>query len=101
VTDAAEVFTYLIVDGENIDATLGNSVLGRRPNPEERPRWGRVRDFAPREWGQPEYVSLQLADLTDNGMFLFDLEDDVRGFNPPSPRVRIIAIDDFDPLRYL
>jgi len=190
VTDAAEVFTYLIVDGENIDATLGNSVLGgRRPNPEERPRWDRVRDFAQREWGQPvkglfflnatsgqlpssfvqallaldyrpiplagtsaekvvdigiqrtlealedrpgdvllashdgdfvpqvtrllgdgrrvgvvgfrEYVSMRLADLTENGMYLFDLEDDVRGFNGLLPRVRIIPIDDFDPLRYL
>jgi putative heme uptake system protein len=190
VTDAAEVFTYLIVDGENIDATLGNSVLGgRRPNPEERPRWDRVRDFAQREWRQPvkglfflnatsgqlpssfvqallaldyrpiplagtsaekvvdigiqrtlealedrpgdvllashdgdfvpqvtrllgdgrrvgvvgfrEYVSMRLADLTENGMYLFDLEDDVRGFNDLLPRVRIIPIDDFDPLRYL
>ena len=34
--------TYLLVDGENIDATLGMSVLGRRPEPEERPRWDRV-----------------------------------------------------------
>jgi len=45
--------TYLLVDGENIDATLGQSVLGRRPNPEERPRWERVRDFATELWGQP------------------------------------------------
>jgi hypothetical protein len=37
---------FLIVDGENIDATLGASVLGRRPAPEERPRWDRVRDYA-------------------------------------------------------
>jgi putative heme uptake system protein len=34
-------------------------------------------------------------------MYLFDLEDDVRGFNDLLPRVRIIPIDDFDPLRYL
>ncbi len=45
--------TYLIVDGENIDATLGVSVLGRRPNPDERPRWDRVRDFAQEVWQQP------------------------------------------------
>ena len=37
--------TYLLVDGENIDATLGMSVLGRRPEPEERPRWDRVLSF--------------------------------------------------------
>ena len=45
--------TYLILDGENIDVTLGNSVLGRKPGPEERPRWERVRDFAAGAWGQP------------------------------------------------
>ena len=45
--------TYLLVDGENIDATLGVSVLGRRPNPDERPRWERVRDFAQEVWQQP------------------------------------------------
>ena len=40
-----EETTYLLVDGENIDATLGLSVLGRRPEPDERPRWDRVRDY--------------------------------------------------------
>jgi uncharacterized protein len=45
--------TYLLVDGENIDATLGQSVLGRRPVPEERPRWDRVREFAASVWKQP------------------------------------------------
>jgi putative heme uptake system protein len=45
--------TYLLVDGENIDATLGLSVLGHRPNPEERPRWDRISEFASRTWGQP------------------------------------------------
>ncbi len=34
--------TYVLVDGENIDATLGQSILGRRPNPHERPRWDRL-----------------------------------------------------------
>jgi uncharacterized protein len=45
--------TFLVVDGENIDATLGVSVLGRRPAPEERPRWDRVRDYARAVWDQP------------------------------------------------
>ena len=45
--------TFLLVDGENIDATLGGSLLGRRPAPEERPRWDRVRDFARDTWAQP------------------------------------------------
>jgi uncharacterized protein len=45
--------TFLLVDGENIDATLGGSLLGRRPAPEERPRWDRVRDHARDLWDQP------------------------------------------------
>ena len=45
--------TYLLVDGENIDATLGTSILGRRPRPEERPRWERLLQFAREGWGQP------------------------------------------------
>ena len=48
-----ESVTYLIVDGENIDATLGNSVLDRRPAPAERPRWERLREFAHDTWQQP------------------------------------------------
>ena len=44
--------TYLLVDGENLDATLGMSVLNRRPNPEERPRWNRVLRHVERAWGQ-------------------------------------------------
>jgi uncharacterized protein len=45
--------TFLLVDGENIDATLGGSLLGRRPAPEERPRWDRVREHARAVWDQP------------------------------------------------
>ena len=40
------VLTYVLVDGENIDATLGTSILGRRPQPDERPRWDRLLSFA-------------------------------------------------------
>jgi len=45
--------TFLLVDGENIDATLGGSLLGRRPAPEERPRWDRVREYSRTVWEQP------------------------------------------------
>jgi putative heme uptake system protein len=45
--------TYVLVDGENIDATLGGAILGRRPRPEERPRWERLLQFAEEKWGQP------------------------------------------------
>lgn len=181
--------TYVLVDGENIDATLGGSVLGRRPNPEERPRWERVRDFAANRWGQPvralfflnatsgqlpmtfiqallameyrpiplagdhtqkvvdigiqrtidalrdrpgdvllashdgdfvdqlaglidgdrrigilgfrEFVNLRFSELADQGVQIFDLEDDVDCFMEPLPRVRIIPLDAFDPTRFL
>lgn len=49
----SERATYVLVDGENIDATLGQSILGRRPNPHERPRWDRLLQFAEDAWGQP------------------------------------------------
>ncbi|WP_062461011.1 NYN domain-containing protein [Demequina soli] len=45
--------TYVLVDGENIDATLGTSILGRRPRPEERPRWERVLRHVQERWDQP------------------------------------------------
>ena len=45
--------TWVLVDGENIDATLGSSILGRRPQPDERPRWDRLLHFAGRTWRQP------------------------------------------------
>jgi uncharacterized protein len=48
----SERTTYVLVDGENIDATLGQSILGRRPNPHERPRWDRLLQFAEDTWGQ-------------------------------------------------
>jgi uncharacterized protein len=48
-----EPVTYLLVDGENLDATLGVSVLGHRPAPEQRPRWERLLEFAQRTWGRP------------------------------------------------
>jgi uncharacterized protein len=56
--------TYVIIDGENIDATLGMSVLGRRPNPDERPRWDRVTSFAESMWGQ-EVVPLFFLNATN------------------------------------
>ena len=49
---AADRKTWVLVDGENIDATLGGSILGRRPQPDERPRWDRILSFLAREWNQ-------------------------------------------------
>jgi uncharacterized protein len=182
--------TYVLVDGENIDATLGSAILGARPAPEERPRWERVLDFARSVWGgdevkglfflnasngtmpmsfvqallaigfQPiplsgestekvvdigiqrtlralldrpgdvllashdgdfapqlaallgterrvgmlafrEFTSGALQALGDHGLELFDLEGDVNAFNVHLPRLRIIPLAEFDPLRYL
>lgn len=47
-----EDVTWVLVDGENIDATLGTSIIHRRPQPEERPRWDRLVSFATRQWDQ-------------------------------------------------
>jgi uncharacterized protein len=47
-----ERVTWVLVDGENIDATLGTSILNRRPQPDERPRWDRLVSFAARTWSQ-------------------------------------------------
>ncbi|QCU77631.1 NYN domain-containing protein [Citricoccus sp. SGAir0253] len=57
----SERTTHLLVDGENIDATLGGSVLGRRPQPEERPRWNKLLEHAQEIWGQPVNALFFLA----------------------------------------
>ncbi|GAB4086471.1 NYN domain-containing protein [Myceligenerans cantabricum] len=182
--------TYLIVDGENIDATLGMNVLNRRPAPEERPRWDRISGFAQKVWSQEvvplfflnatsgqmpmafvqallamgyrpvplaaqgsekvvdvgiqrtlealrdrpgdvllashdgdflpqiedllddedrrvgllgfrEFVNARFAELEDDGLQMFDLEGDADAFTTMLPRVRIIPIEEFDPLKYL
>ena len=49
----ADGVTYLLIDGENIDSTLGQQIFERRPTSEERPRWERLRQFAEDQWGQP------------------------------------------------
>lgn len=46
------VTTYVLVDGENIDWALG-SLLDRKPEPAERPRWPRLREFVESRWEQP------------------------------------------------
>ncbi|MDR6939816.1 uncharacterized protein J2S36_001359 [Arcanobacterium hippocoleae] len=38
---------YFLIDGENIDATLGVNILKRFPRGEERPRWDRVLHYNP------------------------------------------------------
>jgi uncharacterized protein len=64
MTETARI-TYVLVDGENIDATLGTSILGRRPRPEERPRWERLLEFARERWSQSETGLFFLAANTE------------------------------------
>ena len=59
--------TFLLVDGENIDATLGTSLFNRRPQPEERPRWERLTSFAETTWDQPA-VGLFFLNATSGQM---------------------------------
>lgn len=42
---------YVLVDGENIDRTLGQ-ILDAKPRPEQRPRWEVIRKFAETTWGK-------------------------------------------------
>jgi len=45
-------YVYLLVDGENIDRTLGQ-ILEAKPRPEQRPRWEQVKVFAEKHFGKP------------------------------------------------
>jgi uncharacterized protein len=58
--------TYVLIDGENIDATLGQSIFGRRPQSHERPRWDRLLSFAADTWQQPA-----------KGLFFLAVKDDL------------------------
>ena len=165
-SEGRERTTYLLVDGENIDATLGSSILGRRPRPEERPRWDRLLQFARDRWSQEpvglfflaantelpmsfvqalismgyrpvpltgaasekvvdiaiqrtmaaiadrdddvllvigftEFRNHEFTPLIGRGLEVIDLEYDVQAFTARLPRVRIIPIDEFDPLDFL
>jgi uncharacterized protein len=63
---ASEPMTYVLIDGENIDATLGQSIFGRRPQSHERPRWDRILSFAEETWRQPA-----------KGLFFLAVKDDL------------------------
>ena len=51
--------------------------------------------------GFPEFRHRGFIGLQDRGLELIDLEHDVKAFNVRLPRVRIIPIDEFDPLEFL
>lgn len=182
---AADRTSYLLVDGENIDATLGMSILGRRPHSDERPRWNKLLTFMQERWqqsvkglfflavdgdlpasfvqallaigyqpiplrGEGKVVDIaiqrtaqalvdrdadvalvshdrdfvpQLSELAATpgrrtallgfgefmsaelkripGIEFFDLEYDVHAFTTDLPRLRVIEIDEFDPLDFI
>jgi uncharacterized protein len=66
MTAESERTTYVLIDGENIDATLGASIFGRRPHPNERPRWDRILSFAESTWRQQA-----------KGLFFLAVKDDL------------------------
>jgi uncharacterized protein len=68
MTDGARRTTYLLVDGENIDATLGGAILGGRPAPEQRPRWEKVLEFARTAFGGDDVVGLFFLDASGGTM---------------------------------
>src|SRR6478609_4442273 len=49
--------TYVLIDGENLDATLGSTILHHAPKSSDRPRWERVIDFA-RTLGNEDVIGL-------------------------------------------
>ena len=51
--------------------------------------------------GVQEFRSNAFLPLTADGLSTFDLEYEVQAFNEPLPRVRIIAIEDFNPSDFL
>ena len=73
--------TYLLIDGENIDATLGG-ILARRPQPEERPRWGRVLEVVGERWETPV-----------RGLFFLAVTDEL-----PTAFVQAILAMDYRPV---
>ncbi|WP_345481880.1 NYN domain-containing protein [Amnibacterium soli] len=54
---------YVLIDGENLDVTLGTSILQRAPRPADRPRWERVLEFA-RDLRGKEAVGLFFINAT-------------------------------------
>ncbi len=78
----SESTTYLLVDGENIDATLGTSILQRRPQPDERPRWNRLLSFMGEHWDQPV-----------KGLFFLAIDGDI-----PVPFVQALTAIGYKPI---
>lgn len=51
--------------------------------------------------GFKEFVNSGFTALVEQGLNIYDLEREIGAFNSPLPRVRIIPIEEFDPLHFL
>ena len=92
----AQSTTYLLIDGENIDATLGMSLLERKPKPEERPRWEKVMKGARKLWRQDTNGLFFLNG--SNGHLPFSFVAALRGFDyqviplAAPPKVKVVDV---------
>ena len=48
-----------------------------------------------------EFLNAQLAALESKGLTIYDLETKVHAFTIPLPRVRIIPLEEYDPLAFI
>jgi uncharacterized protein len=96
--------TYLLVDGENLDAILARdadvALVSHDADFETHLR-ALLPDRRVAVLGFREYVSQRLAELEPLGLQFFDMESAVGAFNVPLPRVRVIPLDEFDPEHFL
>jgi putative heme uptake system protein len=98
IAPPAPELTYLLLDGENLDMALGSGLLGRRPAPEERPRWERVLEFTERLWAAP--VTPLFFMNASSGNLPMSFIQAIRGFGyrpvplsgPPSVKVVDVGI---------
>jgi putative heme uptake system protein len=98
IAPIAPELTYLLLDGENLDMALGSGLLGRRPAPEERPRWERVLEFTERLWSAP--VTPLFFMNASSGNLPMSFIQAIRGFGyrpvplsgPPSVKVVDVGI---------
>ena len=51
--------------------------------------------------GFREFVNAGFTELAEHGLSFYDLEADVRCFNAILPRIRIIPLEEFDPVAFL
>ena len=109
VADVAQVMSRMsdmaIIRTLEVLKTHGGDVLLVSHDNDFRPAFASLIDGNRRlgVLGFTEYLSGEYLELKGEGKVeLFDLEDDARAFEGgPLPRIRVIPIGDFDPLRFL